>query len=179
MIRLGTLLRDAMAAALQWDKGVVDATKVPATLQSLARDAQTYFNALSTQIAGGSGNDPIVESALTAIAATLAQLVTQTAAHPADADASQISDVNATLFDAASKAEEPQRPVSDAFTFDNPQLAAAVAGVFAGQGGQWIRLPPLAWPTPVPPLRLSPPVLGLPPHPQPTQPHPSPPSTPP
>src|SRR5437879_3484937 len=71
MIRLATVVRDSMAAALQWDKGVADPTKVPATLQSLARDAQTYFNALSAQIAGGSGNDPIVESALTAIAQTL------------------------------------------------------------------------------------------------------------
>ncbi len=87
MIRLGTLLRDAMAAALQWDKGVVDPTKVPATLQSLARDAQNNFNMLSTQIAGGSGNDPIVEQALQAIAQTLAQLVNQVAAHPPDADA--------------------------------------------------------------------------------------------
>ncbi len=161
MIRLGTLLRDAMAAALQWDKGVIDPTKVPATLQSLARDAQNHFNALSTQIAGGSGNDPIVESALTAIAATLAQLVNQTAAHPADADASQISDVNATLFDAASKAEEAQRPVSDAFTFDNPQLAAAVDGAFAGQGGQWIRLLPLAWRALLPALRVSWPILAV------------------
>ncbi len=140
MIRLATVVRDSMAAALQWDKGVVDPTKIPATLQSLARDAQTYFNALSTQIAGGSGQDPIVESALTAIASALNALVNQTAQHPADADASQISDVNATLFDAAARAEDLQRPISEAFKFDDPAVLQWLAEGDAGAGGQ----PPVA-----------------------------------
>ena len=136
MIRLGTLLRDSMAAALQWDKGVVDPTKVPATLQSLARDAMNNFNALSTQIAGGSGNDPIVEQALQNIAAILGQLVQQTAQHPADADASQISDVNATLFDAASRTEDLQRPISEAFRVDGAEVGSFLDSVYAGLGGQ-------------------------------------------
>ncbi len=161
MIRLVTVVRDAMAAALEQNLTGAAPGTAHKTLASLSQQAQDQFNALLTQIAGGSGNDPIVESALTAIAATLAQLVNQTAAHPADADASQISDVNATLFDAASKAEEAQRPVSDAFTFDNPQLAAAVDGAFAGQGGQWIRLLPLVWRTLLPALRVSWPILAV------------------
>ncbi len=116
---------------------------------------------LSTQIAGGSGNDPIVEQALQAIAQTLAQLVNQVAAHPPDADASQISDVNATLFDAASRTEDLQRPISEAFKLDDPALVASVDAAFAGAGGQWIRLLPAVWRVLLPALRVSWPVLSV------------------
>src|SRR5260370_2190408 len=79
MIRLVTVVRDAMAAALEQNLTGAAPGTAHKTLASLSQQAQGQFNPLSTQIAGGSGNDPIVDSALTPIPSPLAQLANHTA----------------------------------------------------------------------------------------------------
>jgi len=141
---LGLNLENRIAGAAGPIAAAINPT-TNAARDTLLADAAAKFGTLHQQlvdIAGGAGNVDALIPSLAAIRDTIGQLVNESALHPADADADAVDNLNADLVDVAFRGQKQLKPILEAFDLSDERIGAALDAVFAGEGGQWVKLLP-------------------------------------